>query len=319
VTTFLTGATGFLGRHLVRLIAERGDRLRALVREGTDDSFLRSYGVEVVRGSLLDVDAARKAVAGCELVFHLAGVVSHERRDLGRLLAANVDGVRAVLEAVDPSARLVHVSSVAALGPASSRSSLVDERQPFPPEADRLVYARTKHMGETLALEAAAAGRDVLVANPGFLIGPDDVYRVSTWLVERYLRGTLRVYIEGGLSFVDARDVARGLLLLAEKGRPGERTILTCREGNLSLHDFLLRVREVTGVRRRMVKIPVALAVAGAALLRWPAKPGEVAASAHWWFFDPGKAERELGFTTRPLEEAIRATAEQYLPHGRRL
>lgn len=313
MTTFLTGATGFLGRHLVRELTARGERLRALVRAGTDDRPLREQGVEVVRGDLLDRERLREAMAGCEFVFHLAGLVSHERRDLRRLLAANVEGVRAVLDAAERSARIVHVSSVAAIGPSPSPSVLADERQPFPQEAERLVYARTKRMGEALALAAAAAGRDVVVANPGFLLGPDDVYRVSTWLVERYLRGTLRVTVEGGLSFVDARDVARGLVLLAERGRPGERTILTCRAGNLRLAEFLWRVGEVTGVRRRFVQVPVALALAGTALLRFPAKPGEVAASARYWFFDPGKAEQELGFTTRPLEETIRDTAAQYL------
>lgn len=313
MTTFLTGATGFLGRHLVELLAERGHRVRALVREGTDDWFLQARGVEVVRGELLDAESVGRAAAGCDLVFHLAGLVSHERHDLARLRRVNVDGVRTVLGAVDPSARVVHVSSVAALGPSSSRTRLVDEQQQLPPEAERFVYARTKRMGEALALEAAAGGRDVVVANPGFLIGPDDVYRVSTWLVQRYLSGALRVYVDGGLSFVDARDVAAGLLVLAERGRAGERTILTSREGNLSLCDFLRRVGDVTGVRRRMVKVPVSVAVAGTSIFRWPAKPGEVSASANWWFFDPAKAERELGFTTRPFADVVRDTAAQYL------
>lgn len=314
MTTFLTGATGFLGRHLVRVLAERGDSLRALVREGTDDAFLRTHGVDVVRGDVLDSDAVRGAAIGCDRVFHLAGLVSHERRDLERLTRSNVEGVRTVLAAVEPEARVVHVSSVATFGPSRSRTELVDERHVFPPEADRLVYASTKRMGERLALKSAEEGRDVVVANPGFLIGPGDVYRVTTWMVERYLKGTLRVVIDGGLSFVDARDVAAGLALLAEKGRAGERTILTSREGNLSLQDFFKRVGEVTGVRRRVLKVPVAVAHASMSVLRWPAKPGEVVASAHWWFFDPGKAERELGYQTRPFADTIRDTAGDYLP-----
>jgi dihydroflavonol-4-reductase len=224
----------------------------------------------------------------------------------------NVDGVRTLLAAVEPQARVIHVASVSTLGPASSPDRPADETHPFPPEAASLVYVRTKRAGESLALQAARAGRDVVVANPGFLIGPGDVYRVSTWMVRRYLQGTLRVVVDGGLSFVDARDVAAGLVLLAERGRAGERTILTNREGNLPLAAFFSRLGEVTGVRRRMVKLPSALALAGAKVVRWPAKPGEVEAVAHWWFYDPTKAERELGFTTRALDETLAATATQY-------
>jgi nucleoside-diphosphate-sugar epimerase len=311
--TLVTGATGFLGRHLVPLLAERDGDLRALVREGTDASALEPFDVEVVRGGIGDVSALRRAADGCGLIFHLAGIVSHEHRDEQRLVQANVEGVRALLGAADPAARIVHVSSVATFGPVEAPGQAADESHLFPPGAERLVYARTKRAGERLALEAAAAGRDVVVANPGFLIGPGDVYRVSTWLVWRYLQGTLRVYVDGGLSFVDARDVAEGLVTLADRGRAGDRTILTSREGNLALRDFFRRVAQVTGRRRRMTRVPARAAALGARLMPWPAKPGEVEAVARWWFFDPAKAERELGFTTRPLDETIAATAAQYL------
>lgn len=310
--TLVTGATGFLGRHLLPLLAAQGDPVRALVREGTDDAELRRLGVEVVRGELLDVDAVRRAAAGCGRVFHLAGLVAHETGDRHRLLAVNVEGVRTVLAAIEPGARVVHVSSVAAVGPAPARDRPADETQPFPPWAERFVYAQTKRLGEQVALGAAARGQDVVVANPGFLLGPGDVYRVSTWHVWRYLQGVLRVTVPGGLSLTDARDVAAGLVALAERGRAGERTILTSREGNLSHADFFRRVGEVTGVRRRMIELPPRLAVLGARLMPWPVRPGEVEAAAHWWFHDPRKAETELGFATRPIDETIAATAAQY-------
>ena len=154
---------------------------------------------------------------------------------------------------------MIHVASVSTLGPGRLARSPRRRDPSVPARGGRgCVYARTKRAGESLALEAARAGRDVVVANPGFLIGPGDVYRVSTWMVRRYLQGTLRVVVDGGLSFVDARDVAAGLVLLAERGRAGERTILTNREGNLPLAAFFSRLGEVTGVRRRMVKLPSA-------------------------------------------------------------
>ncbi len=308
----LTGATGFLGRHLVPLLAGRGEPLRAFVRPDTGADWLAGLGVELVRGELGDREALRRAAAGCGLVFHLAGVVAHERRDLPLLRAVNVEGVRAVIECAEPGARIVHVSSVAAVGPAPGPDRPVDESHPFPAFVERFVYARTKREGERLALAAAAAGRDVVVANPGFLLGPGDVYRISTWPVLRYLQGALRVHEPGGLSYVDVRDVAAALVTLAERGRPGERTILTSREGNLSHADFFRRVGDVTGVRRRMVGLPSRAAVLAARVVPWPVRPGEVAAAAHWWFYDPAKAERELGLVTRPLDETIFDTAAQY-------
>lgn len=310
---FLTGATGFLGRHLVPLLLERGDALRALVRPGTDASALEAMGVEIFRGELA-TDDVRPAAAGCELVFNLAGRVSHEPKDLPLLREANVDGPVSVLKGIEPGARLVHVSSVAAVGPAPAPDRPADETQPFPPGAASFPYAATKRAGEKLLLEAEA---DVVVANPGFLLGPGDVYRISTWHVERYLRGLMRIHTPGGLSNVDARDVASGLVALAERGRSGERYILTSREGNLSHEELFRRVGDVTGVRRRMIGLPPRVAVLSATAVPWPVRPGEVRAAANWWFYDPAKAERELGFTVRPLDETLAATAAQYLSDGR--
>ena len=308
----VTGATGFLGRHLVPLLAGRDGGVRALVRPATDAAALTSLGVDMVRGDVLDPESLARAADGCAAVVNLAGLVSYERRDRERQLAVNVEGVRRLLGTVDPAARVLHVSSVAAVGPVECAHERAAEGHPYDPRADRYVYPETKRLGEALALQAAREGRDVLVANPGFLIGPGDVYRVSTWAVRRYLQGALRVIVPGGLSYVDARDVAAGLVALLDRGRPGERTILTSRDGNLSHREFFGRVARVTGVRRRELMLSAGAARAGATLVPWPVKPGEVAAAANWWFYDPGKAERELGFATRPLDETIAATAAQY-------
>jgi dihydroflavonol-4-reductase len=313
LTTLLTGATGFLGRHLVPLLAERGDPLRALVREGTDDAFLRPFDVAVVRGDITDEEAVRRAAQGCKCVFHLAGLLGYRASQKASLERINVNGVRVVLDALEPGARLVHVSSVAAVGPVDRATDRADESHPYPPRADRSLYSLTKRRGEELVLDAARNGVDAVVANPGFLLGPGDVYRINTWPVQRYLQGTLRFLVEGGLSNVDPRDVAQGLVALADRGRAGERTILTSPRGNLSHKAFFRRVGEVTGVRRRLVVLPAKAALAAARVVPWPVRPEEVAAASDWWFFDPSKAQSELGFTTRPLDESIAATASQYL------
>jgi dihydroflavonol-4-reductase len=312
VTVLVTGASGFLGGHLVPLLAAAGDPVRALVRPGAADAVLRSAGAEVVRGDPLDPETARRAAAGCGRVFHLVGMVSHERRRLSELEAANVGSVEVALAALEPGARLVHVSSVAAVGPVAGPDRPADETQPFPPAGERFPYATTKLAGERLALDAAGAGADVVVANPGFLLGPGDVHRVSTWPVHRYLDGVLRFHAPGGLSFVDARDVAAGLVALAEKGRAGERYILTSPEGNLAWPEFFARIAEVTGVRRRMAHLPARAALAAASVVPWPVRPDEVRAATNWWFSTPAKAQAELGYAARPLAETIADTAADH-------
>jgi dihydroflavonol-4-reductase len=307
VTTLVTGATGFLGGHLVRLLVDRGDEVRALVRAETDAPPLRELGVEVVRGDVREDGAARAASAGCALVFHLAGVVSHRRRDLPLLRAVNVEATRRLFAEVEPAARVVHVSSVAAVGPVASAALRADERQTLPASAAGLPYAATKRQGELVALAAAAAGRDVVVANPGFLLGPGDVHGVSTWPVSAYVDGKLRFVTAGGLSFVDARDAAAGLVALAERGRAGERTILAAEAGNLAWGPFFRLVASVSGVRRRMLRVPRAAAPL-AGLMPGPLDADEARAAARWWFISGAKAERELGFRTRPLAETIEAT-----------
>jgi dihydroflavonol-4-reductase len=310
VTTLVTGATGFLGRHLVRELVEEGAAVRCLVRPTSDTAALLELGAELVTGDVLDEQAVRRAASGCARVFHLAGVVSHVRRDRARLTAVNVGAVGTVLRGAEPDARIVHVSSLSAIGPAPRPDAPADETNPFPPWAERFAYASTKRAGELQALAAARAGRDVVVANPGFVIGPGDVNGVSTWTIPAYLRGRIRFHVTGGLSYVDVRDVAAGLVALAERGRAGERTILTSAEGNLSHAAFFRRVGAVAGVRRLMAPMPARLAPLLARLPGVPVEPDEAEAASHWWFATPAKAERELGFVTRSLDEAIVATIE---------
>ena len=306
--TFVTGATGFLGRHLVRRLVERGEHVRALVRDATDPGVLGALGVEIVHGDVCDLKTVRSGAADCERVFHLAGVVSHRRRDLPRLRSVNVEATRLLLAGVEPGARIVHVSSVAAVGPVASPTGRADERHEFPPWATAFPYAATKREAELLAQSAAAAGVDVVIANPGFLLGPGDVHRVSTWPVGAYLAGRLRFTTAGGLSFVDARDVADGLITLADRGRAGGRTILASRDGNLTWDEFFALLAQVSGVRRVHARLPRRLAVAAAVVTPWLVDPDDARAAAHWWFCEPAKAERELDFRTRPLPETIADT-----------
>jgi dihydroflavonol-4-reductase len=183
-------------------------------------------------------------------------------------------------------------------------------------------YARTKALGEQHALQAAADGLDVVVVNPGFLIGPGDVHRVSSWPIEEYLRGTLRFTVRGGLSYVDVRDVVAGMLLAEQRGVSGERYILSNDEGNLPYAEFFERVGAVSGRPRATYKLPVGtltpfLRVSRA--LRLPLVPlddNELRSSAYWWFYTSQKARTELGYGTRPLDETLADTIAWFKSDG---
>lgn len=283
-----------------------------MARATADVSELAAAGVAVAEGDITDSSAVRRALAGADLVYHLAGVVAHEQRDRKRLEETNVGGVRNVVSALPPGARLVHVSSVAAIGPAPDSDHPADETQRFPDFANRYPYAASKRSGERVVLDATD-NADVVVANPGFLIGPGDVTEISTWPVKRYLQGVLRLHIPGGLSYVDARDAAAGLVELAEIGRRGERYILSAPDGNLSHEEFFKRIGRVTGVRRRMLGVSPGAAVGITTIVPWPVRPGEVRAGGNYWWYRSDKAQRELGFRTRPIDDTVAATAAQYM------
>jgi dihydroflavonol-4-reductase len=301
----VTGATGFLGSELVRLLRERGEEVRALGRDERALGTLAALGAEPLRISMDDAEGLRKAADGCGLVYHVAGLVAHESRDRERLMATNAEGTHRLLEAVDPAARVVHVASVATLGPGSGPDDLIDEIHTPPPDADSMPYSASKIAGERYALEAARAGRDVVIANPGYIIGPGDSRGGTTWPIRSYLRGRLRFIVEGSLCLVDVRDTALGLVAAAESGTAGQRYVLGNRDGNLSHAEFFARVGLIARRKRRQLKVSAKLAVAFTTVFPWPVSAGYARVASHWWCADPAKAERELGFTPRPIEETL--------------
>lgn len=309
----VTGATGFLGRQLVGLLRERGDSVRALGRDESALERLTRLGVETARVAISDQEALRRAAADCELVFHVAGLVAHEKRDRRRLMATNAEGTRVLLDAVDPAARVVHIASVATLGPGTGPEDIITESHTPPPDVDRLPYSASKIAGERYALEAARSGRDVVVVNPNYIIGPGDERYGTTWPIREYLRGRMRFLIAGGLCVADARDVAAGTLAAAERGKAGQRYILAARDGNLSHREFFHAIGDIAGKKRAQLMLPHRLAFALTTVFPWPATPGYARVAAEYWYCDPAKATRELGYTPRPLAETLADTVHDVL------
>ena len=325
--TLVTGATGYVGVELVRQLRAQERDVRALVRTPAAEQRLAGTGAEIVRGDVTDPASLAPALDGVQRVFHLAGVVGHRASDEPALQRVNVGGTANLLDAARTAGveRVVFTSSVGAMGPAATPEHPRSEAHSLLDGDDGrgdFRYARSKARGEELALNAAGDGMEVVVVNPGFVLGPGDVHRVSSWPIEEYLRGVLRFTVRGGLSYVDVRDAVAGHLLAEQRGRSGERYILTNEEGNLSYPEFFARVGRVAGRPRRTLKLPVGALTPGlraARAMRLPLVPiddNELRSGAYWWFYTSEKARRDLGYGTRPLDETLADTIAWFKSDG---
>jgi dihydroflavonol-4-reductase len=310
-TVCVTGGTGFLGYHLVTQLAERGARIRVFALKPPADHPLHNFPeVELNDGDVLDAAAVRSSVAGCSVVIHTAGIVAVWGPALAKMWDVHVQGTRNVLDSLDPGARLVHTSSVVAVG--ASRFPIVhEEEHEFNLAGENLPYVAAKRAAEEVAL---ASGKDVVAVNPGYLIGPEDFERsVMGQLCHRFWRGRAPVAPPGGLCLVDVRDVATGHLLAAEKGARGRRYILGGE--NLDYGNYLGLMAEVAGFRPRMIpKVPRTVFTLAAAINEARGKlrgkepyPGLAHArlNRYFWFFSSERARVELGYAPRTVRESL--------------
>lgn len=322
--TLVTGATGFIGSHVAKELAARGDELRLVVRADSPREALADLEHEEVKCDLLDRRSVRRAVAGASRVFHCAGLVSLRERDVERVFDVNVVGTRTLLEECLRAnvERVVFTSSVAAIGPAP-RGKSGDESQVFTAGGLGIAYINSKHEAEMEAMRMAAHGLPVVCVNPTFVYGRGDVHGGSTGVVRRFLLGRIPVYTDGALNIVDVHDVARGHLLADEKGTPGERYILGNR--NYTWDRLFADLARISGVEPPPLKLPPALALRMVELLergpgRAPVTRMEVKSASQWWTYRSTKAKRELGWAPSPHEDAIEATVQWYLERdGERL
>lgn len=312
--TLITGGTGFLGSHLARALARRGDELRVLVRSASGDEALDGIEFERINGDVTDRRAVRRAVAGVDRVFHAAGTTSLRAEDSERVFEVNVAGTRTVCEeALAAGAeRLVLTSSVAAIGPAPE-GGRADERQIFTAGALGIPYVNSKHEAEAEAFRIAAKGLAVVAVNPTFVLGPGGSGRTSMGLVKRFLMRRIPAYVDGGINIVDVRDVAEGHLLADAKGEGGERYILGGR--NFTLQRLFADLSRISGVEVPSFKLPASFAVDGAKVagrlgVSLGVSADEARSASLWWTYSGAKAKRELGFEARPHEDTLREAVE---------
>jgi dihydroflavonol-4-reductase len=328
MTSLVTGATGFLGSHVARQLCARGERVRVLARSTSDRRALKDLPVETVEGDLRDSVSLDRALAGISRVFHVAADYRLWARDPNEIYASNVGGTRNLLEAARRAGveRFIYTSTVATVAvdrplpgnalPSESTETSVDEMIGH--------YKRSKWQAENEARESAKNGLPVIIVMPTTPVGPGDWKPTPTGkIIVDFLNGRMPGYVQTGLNFVGVEDAAAGHLLVAEKGKVGERYLIGAE--NLTLKQVLDTLARITSRPAPRLRIPHLVALAAAyvdtafARLRGrePQIPVEgVKIARHMMFVDCSKAQRELGFAPGPVEAALERGVHWYQENG---
>jgi len=325
IDALVTGATGFVGANVVRELLREGATVRVLARPNGDRRAIDGLAVEICEGDLVDAASIRRAVQGAATVYHVAADYRLWAKHPEEIYRANVEGTRAVLQASADAGvnRIVYTSSVGALGipkdgtPGTETTpvTLADMVGP---------YKASKFLAEQVALGFALKGLPVVIVNPSTPIGPWDVKPTPTGqMVVDFLQGRMFATVDTGLNIVHVRDVARGHLLAAERGRVGEKYILG--NANFTLTEIGGLLAEVAGSRAPRARIPYAVAWLAAGCMELAARVTgtvprvpltAVRMSRKRMFFSPAKAVKELGLPQTDVRTALHDAAEWFIEHG---
>jgi dihydroflavonol-4-reductase len=320
----VTGATGFLGAHLVELLSTRGHEVVALARKAPKQTRER---VTVRLGDVLDHGSIKDAAAGCEGVFHCAGLVSRKPEDAEALYKVHVEGTKIALDACrEAGVKRAVVASTSGVVAVSKTAEVINEDHPAPFELlARWPYYRSKLYAEKAAFDRNVPGFEVICVNPTLLLGPGDDRESSTGDVVTFLEGKVPVSPAGGLSFVDVRDAAEGMWLAMDRGKAGQRYLLSA--ANMTVEAFLGRLSRISGVAAPRLTLPksIGLASFGAELMKRAAKHLPIDASIdrisaemgqHFWYVDASKAKNELGWDARDPMETLSDTVRDLEKRG---
>lgn len=322
----VTGATGFIGCHVVRALVERGDAVRCLVRPGSSRAALEGLPVELVEGDLTRPDTLPAAVKGVRSVFHCAADYRFGAHHARVVFRTNVDGTAALLGAAAEAGveRVVHTSSVGALAGGTSVTAPADESSVPDPAELVGAYKRSKYQAERVAEEWNRRGLPVVIVNPSTPLGEWDAKPTPTGrVIVDFLNGRIPAYVDGGLNVVDVQDVAQGHLRAEVCGQPGERYILGAR--NVTFRELFEMLARVSGKRPPQVRVPrwlpLMAARAESTLARIRGReprltPEAVRMSALPMYFDSSRAVRELDLPQHPVEDAADRAVRWYRERG---
>lgn len=325
MTTLVTGASGFLGSHVARLLCERGEKVRLLLRSTSQTNLVEGLPAERVEGDLRDPSSLDRALSGVRTVYHVAADYRLWARDPREIYESNVQGTRNLLDAAGRAKveKFVYTSTVGTV--AVPRDGALPDESVKSALGEMIGdYKRSKWLAEQEAYKAAASGLPVIIVNPTTPVGPGDAKPTPTGrIIVDFLNGRMPAYVDTGLNFVPVEDAAAGHLLAAERGRPGERYILGAE--NLTLKQALEILSRVSGRPAPRVRVPHVLAMAagyGDAALssllgREPRIPLEgVRMARHNMFVNSEKARVELGFSPGPVAAALERAVRWYESNG---
>jgi len=324
MTTLVTGAAGFLGSHVTRQLVARGDDVRVLMRVSSTNRAIADLSLEYVTGDLRDPASLDRAMKGVKRVFHVAADYRLWAKRSQDIYDSNVGGTKNLLEAARRAGveQLIYTSTVATI--AVDRPQHPNESTDAKLEEMVGHYKRSKWLAEKEALAAAKNGLPVIVAMPTTPVGPWDWKPTPTGkIILDFLNGKMPGYVETGLNFVGVEECAAGHLLIAEKGKVGERYLLGAE--NLTLKGMLDLLSKIAGLPAPKLKIPhgLALGVAYASTVfsrligREPGIPVEgVKIARHMMYVDCSRARRELGFKAGPVAAALERAVRWYEANG---
>ncbi len=315
----VTGAGGFLGRHLVQTLRGQGRTVRTLARTAR----AALDGVDQQLGSVTDRGAVVRALDRVGAVYHLAGMVSRDAKDAGAMNEVHVKGTRTVLRAcLERGIRdVVHVSTSGTVAVGKHDDFVADEAAPIAWDVIRgWPYYESKAFAEKEVAAFVAEGLPVRMARPTLLLGPGDVDGSSTGDVVKFLCGDVKAALPGGLSAVDVRDVAAILPTLMERGAPGVGYLLGA--GNITVADFLKLLEQVSGVKAPTFSLPRKLIDRAGDLIKQASRlkalggldPQTFEMACHYWYLDDSRARHDLGWDPRPLPHTLRDTVEDLRP-----
>lgn len=323
----VTGANGHVGTNLCRLLRARGETVRGMIRASADARMLDEMGVEVVRGDILDPASTGAALLGCDRVYHTAaGFVMWSTDPERDIIRPSVEGTRVVLEAAVRAgvAKVVYTSTTGTMGLGSSPTDVIDETRFNTHPHTHYVRGKIAAEKEAFAI-SRRTGMELCSTHPGLILGPRfGKLSESVRQVSDFLNQGAPVYFDGGFGVVDAEDVARGSLLAMERGRSGERYILSGE--NMTVKQLFEVLSELTGLPAPRVKLPVpVLRVVAAGMELFARATGtrpQIDRSqvdefaGRYGYFDSGKAKRELGYTYLSARDTLRRTVAWMLDKG---
>lgn len=310
---FVTGGTGFLGRHVVRSLVASGHEVTALVRSEAPE--LEQDGARLARGDVLVPETLATAIAGAEAVIHMAGRVQHKGEPTA-LYELHVEGTRNTIAAATAAQvkRVVHVSTSGTVAVSSDSHAVARDDAPYTLHtARRWPYYLSKIFAEKLALEAHARGDvSVVVVNPSLLLGPGDETLSSSQIVLRFLRREIPAAPPGGINFVDVRDAAHAVASALEQGEPGTRYLLG--GPNMTIDAFFVLLGKVCGIPAPGLRASARVNDLAAKVLGTLEDVGGLdgdesvayAMAGYYWYLDAGRAKRELTFDPRSPEATLK-------------